>query len=306
MYGPTETTIWSTVHEVDGGAQVGTVPIGRPIANTYVYVVDEQLELLPEGALGELLIGGEGVARGYLGRADLTAERFISDPFCSARETRVYRTGDLVRWRSDGTLQFVGRKDNQIKLRGHRVELGEIEATLGSHPAIERCAVVARDDSSGDSRLIAYIIPKGSDPIDIAMLRDFLRSELPDIMIPAMFEELSEFPTTPNGKLDVYALPPPGTRRADTCQRFVFATTPIEKALVSIWGEVLGTQCLGIYDSFLEMGGDSLTAIELALRIQDAFGVEVPLHQFFTAPTVAKMAAILEAARADRSTESQT
>ena len=212
MYGPTETTVWSATHDVADASR--SIPVGRPIANTQIYIFDENLQLAPIGVAGELVIGGEGVVRGYLNRPELTAERFIPDPFRPGN--RLYRTGDQARWREDGVLEFLGRLDDQVKIRGHRIELGEIEAVLARHPAIRQSVVVARDDTPGDKRLVAYLIAETGRAPTVNELRDHLLRELPDFMVPAAFVTLDAFPLTPNNKVDRKRLPAPGSSRPET------------------------------------------------------------------------------------------
>jgi acyl-CoA synthetase (AMP-forming)/AMP-acid ligase II/acyl carrier protein len=267
----------------------GTVPIGRPLANTTVYVVDNQLEPVPIGVTGELLIGGAGVARGYLKRPELTSERFLDDPFADAAGARLYRTGDLVQWRRDGALQFVGRRDSQIKLRGHRIELGEIEAALNRHPAVRRSAVVMRE-AAGEKRLVAYLTPASGQRAKPADLRTFLARSLPEVMIPSAFVELQEFPTLPNGKINLHALPEPASTRPELGMEYVAPESPTERNLARIWSEILGIEEVGIHDSFLELGGDSLSAVELILRVEQEFGSDLPLHRLFAGPTIAEIA----------------
>ena len=207
MYGPTETTVWSSTYPVAGDET--TIPIGRPIANTALYVLDHHMQPVPVGIPGDLYIGGNGVARGYWKRPDLTAERFVSDPF-GGPDGRLYRTGDVAAYRSDGNVEFLGRSDDQVKLRGYRIELGEIEALLDGHPAVGKSVVVAREDTPGDRRLVAYVTPAGASGVRVKDLRDHLRAKLPEFMVPSHIVEIREFPLTPNSKIDRKALPPPG------------------------------------------------------------------------------------------------
>ena len=211
MYGPTETTVWSSTYPVAGDET--TIPIGRPIANTALYVLDHHMQPVPVGIPGDLYIGGKGVARGYWKRPDLTAERFVSDPF-GGPDGRLYRTGDVAAYRSDGNVEFLGRSDDQVKLRGYRIELGEIEALLDGHPAVGKSVVVAREDTPGDRRLVAYVTPAGASGVRVNDLRDHLRAKLPEFMVPSHIVEIREFPLTPNSKIDRKALPPPGATPA--------------------------------------------------------------------------------------------
>ncbi len=292
MYGPTETTVWSTVAPVNGREE-GIVPIGRPIANTRVYVLDGRGTSLPAGAPGELYIGGAGVARGYHGREDLTAERFVPDPFDGRSGARLYRTGDRVRWRADGTLEFLGRTDRQVKLRGHRVELGEVETVLRRHPGVREVAVAIGGEGSA-ARLAAYYVPNGT-PLSDSDLRRWAEDRLPDVMVPAVWIALDTMPLTPNGKLDRAALPEP---RGDVPP--VPSGSGTADAVAEIWGDVLGVTDVGPDDDFFALGGNSLSTIQVAFRIRKAFSVELPLRTFFEAPTVAALARRLEETLLDR------
>jgi len=295
VYGPTETTIWSTVHAV---REVTTpVPIGRPIANTRVHVLDARLQPVPIGVSGELYIGGTGVARGYLGRSDLTAERFVPDPFGGERGGRLYRTGDRARYRVDGTVECLGRIDHQLKLRGFRIEPAEIEAALREHGAVGDCVVVARDGAGSDRRLVAYLVASTSGPPAASELRAFLKRRLPDYMVPAVFVTLAALPRTPNGKVDRRALPDPDPGRSGLESAYVPPGGPVEEAVAAIWSEVLGRERVGAHDNFFDLGGHSLNAAQVLSRIQDAFQVQIPLRRVFEAPTVAGLAESVERAR---------
>jgi amino acid adenylation domain-containing protein len=280
LYGPTETTVWSTAHRVEPGTRA--VPIGRPIANTRVYVLDRRLQPLPVGVPGELHIGGRGVARGYLGRAALTADRFIPDPVAAEPGARLYRTGDLARWRPDGTVEWLGRLDSQVKVRGFRIELGEIEAALRGCPHVADAVAVTRPAADGEEQLVAYFVPREGNGVPAANLRGALRGRLPEHMIPAAFFALDRLPLTPNGKVDRNALP----ARAAGPGGHVAPTNPIEGRLCALWGELLGTERVGIDDNYFELGGHSLLAARLMGRVRDEFGVDVPLRALFENPTV--------------------
>ncbi len=286
MYGPTETTVWSTCWAVEVGAPIS---IGRPIANTRIYLLDPHRQPVPVGVPGELHIGGAGVARGYLNRPELTSERFLADPFSKIAADRMYCTGDLARYRLDGTIELIGRTDQQIKIGGHRIELGEIEAVLQQQPGVREAVVDARDDSSGARRLVAYVVGEPGTGAAGRDLRNVLEQKLPAYMVPARFVALEALPRTPNGKLDRRALPPPDDNdlRPEARER---SPTPVEAKLVEIWCEVLGLAHVGLDENFFELGGDSLLAIHIMVAIQQRFGVELPLDTLILAPTVARMA----------------
>ena len=290
MYGPTETTVWSATHDVTDAS--GNVPLGRPITNTRIYVLDENLQTVPIGVPGELVIGGDGVARGYLNRPELTAERFIADPFNPGQ--RLYRTGDQARWREDGVVEFLGRLDNQVKIRGHRVELGEIEAMLARHPAIYQAVVVARDNTAGEKRLVGYVVLEEGHAPTVNELHDYLRRELPEFMVPATFVTLAAFPLTPNKKVDRNNLPAPDASRPSLANAFVAPRTSNEAILAGFFQEALALERVGIFDNFIELGGDSLSAVEIFLKIEQTFKVRFPLVMFFRTPTVIDLAQELE------------
>ncbi len=294
MYGPTETTIWSTLHRVE--VADGPIPIGRPIANTQVYLLDSRLEPVPIGVAGELYIGGDGVARGYLNRPELTAERFVPDPFSADPHARLYRTGDLARYRADGTIDFLGRADDQVKVRGFRIELGEIEAALSGHPAVQQSAVVVRQDGTGEKRLVAYLVPREDQPVPTpGDLRSFLRSTLPEYMIPALFVALDEMPLTANGKVNRRALPAPLDARPDLAATYVAPRTEMEAELAQMVADVLGLERVGVHDSFFDLGGNSLLATRLIFQVRERFQTPVLLRSLFEEPTVAGLAYAIEA-----------
>ncbi len=294
VYGPTETTVWSTLEQVRPGK--GPVAIGRPIANTQVYIVDRSMQLLPAGVPGELLIGGLGVARDYLDRPELTAEKFIDDRFGSRPGSRLYRTGDLARWRRDGRLEVIGRIDHQIKLRGFRIELGEIESVLGLSDEVAQAVVICREDRPGDKRLVAYLVSKpgvsAESGIDVAALRALARERLPEYMMPSAFVCLERLPLTPNGKVDRRALPAPDAE-AFAVSEYAAPRNTEEETLAALWAEVLGQPRIGIHDNFFDLGGHSLLATQLVTRMQNALGADITLRMMFEAPTVARFAELM-------------
>jgi len=291
MFGPTETTIWSTIQRVDDRALLGAnVPIGRPIANTVCRVLDEGGEPAPIGVPGELFIGGAGVARGYLGRAALTDQRFVPDPY-SGDGGRLYRTGDLARWLPDGSLQFLGRLDFQVKVRGHRIELGEIESVLRSHDDIVDAVVIA-DGNGATARLLAYLIPVDPSSATVATLRSFVQQRLPDYMIPSRFVEVDSFPMTANRKIDRNALPRPDAAVV-TASEYVAPRDDVERVVADIFADVLAVGRVGVHDDFFELGGHSLHATSVLAKVESTFGVAIDLRTLFLDPTVAAVAADL-------------
>jgi amino acid adenylation domain-containing protein len=293
-YGPTEGTTFTCCHRITS-AEGPSIPIGRPIANTVVHVLDAHLAPVPVGVPGELCVGGDGLARGYLARPDLDAERFVPSPFGDDRAPRLYRTGDLVRRLADGTLVFLGRLDLQVKLRGFRVEPGEIEAALAAFPGVAACAVILREDAPGDRRLVAYVVAAGERAPPAAELRAHLRERLPEPMVPSAFVALGALPLTPNGKVDRRALPAPETAGADA-RGIVPPRGPVEEAMVAIFAEVLRAPAVGAHDGFFDLGGHSLLAAQAIARVREAFGVDLPLRALFEAPTPAALGARVEAA----------
>ncbi|HEX8274264.1 MAG TPA: non-ribosomal peptide synthase/polyketide synthase [Longimicrobiaceae bacterium] len=290
-YGPTEATVWCTLDVVEELAEdAATVPIGRPVPNARTYVLDRELEPAPVGVPGELYVGGAGVVRGYLGRPELTAERFVPDPFGGGAGARLYRTGDRVRWLADGRLEFLGRLDEQVKLRGFRVEPAEVEAALAACPGVRQARVVVREDEPGDKRLVAYVV--GDAEPDA--LRARLRASLPEYLVPSALVALDALPLTPNGKLDRRALPAP---EVGAGRGYVAPRTAAEEALAGIWASVLGAERVGAEDGFFELGGHSLLAMQVVSRVRKELGVEVPLRALFEAPTVAALAERVEALR---------
>jgi aryl carrier-like protein len=293
MYGPTETTIWSSTYPVP--PEPDRVPVGRPIANTELYVLDQNLSPVPVGIPGELMIGGAGVARGYLGRAELTAERFIHQPIPGNGTKRLYRTGDLARYLPDGNIELLGRMDHQAKIRGHRVELGEIEALLNEHPTLRESVVIVKETTNGDKRLVACVVPcEGQKPTP-HQLRQHTQERVPDYMVPAQFVFMTEFPQTPNKKIDRKALPAPDADGVARESDFEAPATGVEAALAGLWSEPLGVQRVGRRDNFFESGGHSLLAMQLVSRVRDRFGVDLLLKNLFERPTVAALAEAIDA-----------
>ncbi|MEN8176662.1 MAG: amino acid adenylation domain-containing protein, partial [Pseudomonadota bacterium] len=287
MYGPTETTIWSALEKVSSGT--GAVPIGRPIDNTRLHVLDERLALVPVGVIGELYIGGDGLAQGYLNRPELTAERFIPNPFADGE--RLYRTGDMARHLADGRLEVLGRSDHQVKVRGYRIELGEIEAVLHSHPTVQEAVVIVREDVVDDKRIVAYLI--AADPestLDNKALRTHLQQSLPEYMVPSAYVTLAEYPMTANGKIDRKALPMPEADQAAAANDYLAPRNDTERALAEIWADVLGLSQVGVNDDFFALGGHSLLAVRLVARIDSDLGRKIPLVAIFQDRTIENIA----------------
>ena len=297
LYGPTEATIDVACWTCARGGEQRIVPIGRPIANTQLYLLDAQLQPVPIGIPGELYIGGASLARGYLHRPELTAAAFIPHPFSAEPGTRLYKTGDLARYLPDGNIELLGRLDHQVKIRGYRIELGEIETTLEHHPAIRQAVILVREDTPGDRRLVAYCVPCHGLGPNLHELRSFLQTKLPDYMIPATFVLLDALPLTPSGKVDRHALPAPGRARPALSEAFVAPRTPAEELLAGIWTSVLGVEAVGIHDNFFALGGHSLLAMQVLSRLRKVFQVDVPLRTLFEAPTVAGLARHVEEIR---------
>lgn len=292
VYGPTESTVVGTWHQVvESSVQVTNVPIGRPVPNIRVYILDEALQLVPIGVSGQLHIGGVALARGYLDRPGLTAERFIPDPFSDDPRARLYRTGDLVRYRDDGNIEFLGRMDDQVKVRGFRIELGEIEAVLRRHAALREVALLVREDAPGPKRLVAYVVPEQSPGPTVNELRSFLAGKLPEYMMPSAFVTLRALPLTPSGKVNRRTLPAPGQARPDLESAYLGPRTWKEETLVSIWGQLLEIERVGVHDNFFELGGDSILTIQVVARASQA-GLTLTPRQLFEHPTVARLAAV--------------
>jgi amino acid adenylation domain-containing protein len=295
-YGPTETTVGVLTYPVKRGQRderSATVPLGRPLPNSRIYLLDEAMQPVPLGVPGELYIGGDGLARGYLNRPDLTSERFVPSPFDEKGGARLYRTGDLARYLPDGSLSFLGRIDHQVKIRGFRIELGEIEAALAEHPAVRASVVLVQADEAGKKRLVAYVVPASAPGPTPAELRETLERKLPDYMIPSAFVSLEALPLTANGKVDRAALLATSQEEAPKA-RFVAPRNPVEEVLAGIWASVFEVDRVGVLDDFTELGGHSLLAIQVIARTRDAFQVEVPLRALFDAPTVAGLSERVE------------
>jgi amino acid adenylation domain-containing protein len=297
-YGPTEGTTfttWRLVREAPEGAT--SIPIGRPISNTQTYLLDRNQQPTPVGISGELYIGGDGLARGYFDRPELTAEKFTPNPFSERPGARLYRTGDLGCYMQDGAIEFLGRLDHQVKIRGFRVELGEIEAALSRHPSVRESVVLLREDAPGEKRLVAYLTAEPRNAFSVDDLRGFLRQNLPDYMTPAAFVTMDALPLTPNGKIDRSALPAPEQSRPELAESFVAPRNPVEELLAGAWADALEIERVGVHDNFFDLGGHSLLATKLFSRIRDTFNVELPLAALFEAPTVAALAERIESAK---------
>jgi amino acid adenylation domain-containing protein len=293
-YGPTETVVGCCIHEVlPTDPLTGSVPIGRPIANTQLYVLDANLELVREGETGELYIGGAGVGLGYWNRPALTAERFLPDPFAADPDARMYKSGDLARWRDDGILEYLGRIDDQVKIRGYRIELGEIEAAVAALPAVRSCAVAAREDEAGKKRLVAYLVAHDGEAPSAEELRAALKAMLPEHMVPAQFVHIDALPLTPNGKVDRRALPEPErvTAKAANSSQPV---TKTEQAVAAIWSDLFKVPSPGPHDDFFDMGGDSLTGVGLLVRVKATFGVNLELASLFERSTISGLAEVID------------
>jgi amino acid adenylation domain-containing protein len=283
MYGATEVTVFSNHEPLTAPYEAaGSVPVGGPMDQVRTYILDERLSPVPAGTVGEVYLAGRGVARGYFGRADLTAERFVADPFAGGGQ-RMYRTGDLASQTSDGRMVFTGRASDQVKIRGFRVSLGEVEAVLANHPGLAHVAVVAKESEAGGQRLAAYVVPE-PDGFDLAALRAHANQQLPDYMVPTAFVPLDTLPLTPNGKLDRKALPEPDLTSGSA---YVAPRNAAQETMCAIFAEVLGVPQVGIDDSFFELGGQSLLAMRLISRIRSALDVDLSIAEFFDAPTVA-------------------
>jgi amino acid adenylation domain-containing protein/thioester reductase-like protein len=307
LYGPTETTIWSTLYRVTSKEMHGisnTIPVGRPIANTQIYILDSELQPVPVGVIGNLYIGGDGVSRGYLNRPELTTERFIPNPFDGS--STIYKTGDIARYLPDGNIEFFGRSDQQVKVRGFRIETGEIEVRIASHPSVRQAVVVAWKEKTSEASLVAYVVPALAEvEADGHQLREYLRQVLPEYMVPSIFMNIESLPLTPNGKVDRKALPQPTQARPDLRLPYVAPRTSLEKELALICAEVLGLEtsnghfAVGVHDNFFDLGGHSLLGTRLVFKLREKYKLEsahLPLRALFEQPTVANLARIIDVA----------
>ncbi|MGH7824390.1 MAG: non-ribosomal peptide synthetase [Candidatus Binatia bacterium] len=292
LYGPTEATIDATFWTCGRDANRRNVPIGRPVSNTEIYLLDANWNPVPVGITGEIYLGGKGLARGYWNRPGLTAEKFLPNPFSTEPGSRLYRTGDLARYGADGAVEFLGRIDHQVKMRGFRIELGEIESVLSQHPAVVKSLILIREEAPGDQRLVAYVVA-GGQQADESELRSFVKRHLPEYMAPSAFVTIEAFPLTPNGKIDRRALPAPGSERTDLERTYVAPRDVLEIQLATIWEKILGIEPIGIKDNFFDTGGHSLLAVRLLAQIEKLSGKKLPLVTLFQAPTVEQLAKIL-------------
>ncbi len=293
-YGPTETSVIVTSYEPKASEELPAVlPIGRPIANTRIYILGKNLQPLPVGIAGDLYVSGPGLARGYLNRPEITAEKFVSDPFSTEPGARMYKTGDLARYLASGEIEFAGRTDDQVKIRGYRVELEEIEAVLGSHPGVREVVVIARENASGEKNLVAYVVPSREQVPTASELRSYLKQKLPHYMVPSAFVLLEAMPKTPNGKVDKRAMPAPKQSDFAETQEYVAPTDELETQLTKIWETVLDKTPIGIRDNFFELGGHSLLAARLMHRIEQSIGQRLPLAALLQAPTIEQLSGLL-------------
>jgi amino acid adenylation domain-containing protein len=294
-YGPTESTTFTCCYAIPPrlDENISSISIGRPIANTEVYLLDSHLSPVPIGISSELYIGGDGLARGYLNRPELTAEKFIPHPFSHEPGARLYKTGDLARYRPDGNIEFLGRTDHQVKIRGFRIELAEVEAVLSQHPAVRETVVVAREDIRGEKKLAAYVVPNQESISTTSNLRSFLKQKLPEYMVPSSFVTLDALPLMPNGKVDRRALPAPDQSRPELIS-FVAPRTPVEELLAKIWSGVLKVEKVGVHDNFFELGGHSLLATQVISRVHDTFHLNLPLQSLFENPTIDGLARMIQ------------
>jgi acyl-CoA synthetase (AMP-forming)/AMP-acid ligase II/acyl carrier protein len=293
LYGPTEAAVDVTHWECRRDDPREIVPIGQPIANTQIYILDG-LNPVAVGQIGELCIGGDGLARGYLNRPKLTAERFIPDPFIRRPEARLYRTGDAARYLADGNIEFVGRLDDQVKVRGYRIEPGEIESVVKGRDEVRECVVVVKEQESGEKQLVAYVVLRTPGAFGVEELREYLRRQLPEYMVPTAIVVLESLPLTPNGKVDRKALPTPEAGLAELDQQYVAPRSEIERMVADVVSEVLQVQQVGIHADLFRLGAHSLSMMRIASRLSEAFDAQLPLQAVFDSPSVAAMAEIIE------------
>jgi acyl-coenzyme A synthetase/AMP-(fatty) acid ligase/acyl carrier protein len=299
-YGLTEVAVTSIIYTLSSDRELNEwpqFPIGRPISNTEVYIVDAEMQPLPAGVIGDLYVGGTGLGRGYHNRPDLTAERFIPHPFSDEPGARLYRTGDLARYLPDSKIENIGRRDFQVKIRGFRIELGEIEAALAQYNGVSECVVISADGHMGDRRLIAYLAAADDNRPTPAQLRAYLMDKLPDYMVPSVFVFMDALPLSANGKLDRKALPAVSHSRLELGHEYVAAESPTELELARLWSITLGLETIGIHDNFFEVGGHSLLATQLVSNIRETFDIELPLRAIFETPTIARLAGTIDALR---------
>jgi acyl-coenzyme A synthetase/AMP-(fatty) acid ligase/acyl carrier protein len=302
-YGPTEGTIVATMYDLSQPRTTNTpveTLIGRPVRNVHAYILDTNLQPVPIGVPGELHLGGAGLARGYFNAPDITSQKFIPHPFSSDPQARLYKTGDLARYVQDGNIEFLGRVDHQVKIRGFRIELGEVESALSRHPAIRENVVVAREDEMGRKSLVAYFTVNPGVDASVSELRQFIKQNLPDYMMPASFVLLDQFPMTPNGKLDRKALPAPDQSRPELEDRYVAPRDEIEESVTNIFASVLKLERVGIQDNFFELGGHSLLATQVISRLYQQFNIDLPLHALFGDPTPEGLAALIMKKKVDQ------
>jgi hypothetical protein len=303
LYGPTEAAIEVTYWRADRKREAEEIFIGRPIANTRIYILDGNRKVAPIGVRGEICIGGEGLGRGYIGKADLTASRYESDGIGGKAGERIYRTGDVGRWRETGEIEYVGREDQQVKLRGNRIELGEIEMALSSHPLIRNAVVMLREDRPDEKQLVAYLVPEGNLAPTTSEVRRFLEKRLPAYMIPQGFVTTVSIPLSPSGKIDRKALPAPDSLRPDLERSLVLPRTPIEGQLAEIWRDVIKIEQVGVHDNFFELGGSSLLAMQVVSRISAAFGIQLRLPALFQSPSIAGLSVAVTEAKLTQSND---
>ena len=286
-YGPTESTTFTCCYPIEDAKTLGnSVPIGRPINNTQVYILNPQLQPMPIGAIGEIYVGGDGLASGYFNRPELTIERFVPNPFSEQSGAKLYKTGDLARYFADGNIEFLGRIDNQVKIRGFRIELGEVEAVLSQYPTIQKSVVILREDKPADKRIVAYFVPIPEQEVSVTELRNFFKQKLPDYMVPNAFVAMDSLPLSPNGKIARKELPAPDGTNLNLQQNYVPPRNPTEQQIADVWAQVLNLEKVGIHDNFFELGGHSLLATQIIARLRKSFAVELSLRTFFEVPTI--------------------